>query len=199
MRQREERELNHVISGLAGLGLGLVLAVPALAELDDNGLHVEPWIEETFLDLREDLGDANANGQRMLILFEQRGCIYCNEMHENVFSREDIATMLDEDFFVIRLNLQGSLEVTDFDGEAMSERDIARRWGILFTPTLMFMPEEVPDGMAANEASVATMPGAFSGWTTYNLLNWVQEHGYDGDEGFQRYHARMLQEMGVIE
>jgi len=199
MRQREERELNHVISGLAGLGLGLVLAVPALAELDDNGLHVEPWIEETFLDLREDLGDANANGQRMLILFEQRGCIYCNEMHENVFSREDIATMLDEDFFVIRLNLHGSLEVTDFDGEAMSERDIARRWGILFTPTLMFMPEEVPDGMAANEASVATMPGAFGGWTTYNLLNWVQEHGYDGDEGFQRYHARMLQEMGVIE
>ena len=191
--------MKHVMSGLAGLVLGAALALPVAAELDDNGLHVEPWIEETFLDLREDLGDANANGQRLLILFEQRGCIYCNEMHENVFSRENIAQMLDEDFFVVRLNLHGSLEVTDFDGEVMSERDIARRWGILFTPTLMFMPEEVPADQTAFQASVATMPGAFGGWTTYNLLTWVQEHGYEDDEGFQRYHARRLQEMGIIE
>ncbi|WP_370252755.1 thioredoxin family protein [Nioella sp.] len=191
--------MKHVMSGLAGLVLGAALALPVAAELDDNGLHVEPWIEETFLDLREDLGDANANGQRLLILFEQRGCIYCNEMHENVFSRENIAQMLDEDFFVVRLNLHGSLEVTDFDGEVMTEREIARRWGILFTPTLMFMPEEVAEDLTAVQASVATMPGAFGGWTTFNLLNWVQEHGYDEDEGFQRYHARRLQEMGIIE
>ncbi|WP_370268097.1 thioredoxin family protein [Nioella sp.] len=191
--------MKHVMSGLAGLVLGAALALPVAAELDDNGLHVEPWIEETFLDLREDLGDANANGQRLLILFEQRGCIYCNEMHENVFSRENIAQMLDEDFFVVRLNLHGSLEVTDFDGEVMTEREIARRWGILFTPTLMFMPEDVAEDLTAVQASVATMPGAFGGWTTFNLLNWVQEHGYDEDEGFQRYHARRLQEMGIIE
>jgi thioredoxin-related protein len=196
---REERTMKQLISGLAGLVLGVTTALPAFAELDDNGLHVETWIEETFLDLREDLGDANANGQRLLILFEQRGCIYCSEMHENVFSREDIAAMLDEEFFVVRLNLHGSLEVTDFDGEVMSERNIARRWGILFTPTLMFMPEEVPEDQTAVQAAVASMPGAFSGWTTYNLLTWVQEHGYDSDEGFQRYHARRLTELGIIE
>lgn len=191
--------MKQLIAGLVGIALGSALALPSLAELDDNGLHIEPWIEETFLDLREDLADANANDQRMLILFEQRGCIYCNEMHENVFSRDDIAAMLDADFFVIRLNLHGSLEVTDFDGEVMSERDIARRWGILFTPTLMFMPEEVGEGLTAQQASVATMPGAFGGWTTFNLLNWVQERGYEEEEGFQRYHARLLEEMGVIE
>lgn len=191
--------MRHWISGLAALALTVGLALPATAELDDNGLHVEPWIEETFLDLREDLDSANANGQRLLILFEQRGCIYCNEMHENVFPREDIAAILDEDYFVIRLNLHGSLEVTDFDGEVMSERDIARRWGILFTPTLMFMPEDVPEDQTAIQASVATMPGAFGGWTTFNLLNWVLEHGYEEDEGFQRYHARRLTEMGIIE
>lgn len=186
---------------LTGLIIGATLALSgvAAAEVGDDGLHVAPWLHDTFRDLREDLGDANANGQRLLILFEQRGCIYCNEMHENVFSRENIAQMLDEDFFVVRLNLHGSLEVTDFDGEVMTEREIARRWGILFTPTLMFMPEEVAEDLTAVQASVATMPGAFGGWTTFNLLNWVQEHGYDEDEGFQRYHARRLQEMGIIE
>ena len=191
--------MKHLISGFAALVMSAGLALPALAELDDNGLHVEDWIEDTFLDLREDLGTANADGQRLLILFEQRGCIYCNEMHENVFPNEDIAAMLDEDFFVIRLNLHGSLEVTDFDGEVMSERDIARRWGILFTPTLMFMPEEVSEGLTAPQASVATMPGAFGHWTTVNMLTWVLEHGYEEEEGFQRYHARMLAERGIIE
>ncbi len=188
----------RLASGLA-LGLAMTAPAPALAELDDNGLHVAPWVEETFLDLREDLADANANDQRLLILFEQRGCIYCRDMHENVFPREDIATMLDDAFFVVRLNLHGSLEVTDFDGEAMSERDIARRWGILFTPTLMFLPEEVGPDQTAQQAAVATMPGAFGGWTTFNMLTWVQERGYEEEEGFQRYHARMLEEMGVME
>ena len=36
------------------------------------------------------------------------------------------------------------------------------------------------------------MPGAFGRWTTFNMLNWVLEEGYDGDEDFQRYHARMF-------
>ncbi|WP_071673238.1 thioredoxin family protein [Nioella nitratireducens] len=191
--------MKQLFYGLIGLAMGLALSAPAMAELDDAGLHVEPWIEDTFLDLREDLADANANGQRLLILFEQRGCIYCREMHETVFSRDDIAAMLTDDFFVVRLNLHGSLEVTDFDGTVMSERDIARRWGILFTPTLMFMPEEVSEDRTAPQAAVASMPGAFSGWTTFNLFTWVLGHGYDEEEGFQRYHARRLQEMGIIE
>jgi hypothetical protein len=37
-------------------GAVLALCAPAAAaELNADGLHVAPWIEETFLDLREDL------------------------------------------------------------------------------------------------------------------------------------------------
>jgi len=192
--------MNYHMLTAAAMAAGLALAGAADAvELDDNGLHVAPWIDETFLDLREDLGDANANDQRLLIIFEQRGCIYCTRMHEEVYPDPDISAALDQDFLVVRLNLFGNLEVTDFDGEVRSERDMAMRWGVLFTPTLMFMPEEVPEDRTAAQASVATMPGAFGRYTTLNLLNWVREHGYDGDEGFQRYHQRRLREMGVME
>jgi hypothetical protein len=38
------------------------------------------------------------------------------------------------------------------------------------------------------------MPGAFGRWTTLNLLNWVVEQGYAGDEPFQKYHARKFAE-----
>ena len=38
------------------------------------------------------------------------------------------------------------------------------------------------------------MPGAFGEHTTFNMLNWVVEKGYEGDEPFQKYHARKLAE-----
>jgi len=43
------------------------------------------------------------------------------------------------------------------------------------------------------------MPGAFGRWTTLNLLNWIAAEGYNGDETFQRYHARIIQEQGIVE
>lgn len=181
------------------LAAALIALPVAAAELGDDGLHKTVWMRETFKDLREDLAEANAEGKRLGIIFEQRGCIYCTRMHEETFPIEEIAQTLEEEFFFVQLNLFGDVEVTDFDGETLSEKDMARKWGVLFTPTMMFFPEEVPDGVTAPQAAVAQMPGAFGRWTTYNLLNWVLEHGYDGEEDFQRYHARMFATQGGSE
>lgn len=171
----------------------LLSALPAAAEMGDDGLHKAPWMRQTFLDLREDLAEANAAGQRLMLLVEQRGCIYCRKMHEDVFVRPEIAQTLDEDYFVVQLNMFGDLEVTDFDGTTLPEKEMISRWGLLFTPTMMFLPEEVPTETMAAESAVAVMPGAFGSATTRNLLSWVLEQGYAGDEPFQKYHARMLE------
>ncbi len=178
------------LTGLIAAGM-LTLGV-AQAEVGDDGLHIAPWIEETFLDLREDLAEATANNQRLMVLIEQRGCIYCTRMHEQVWIEPDILQMLEDQFYVIRINMHGSTEVTDFDGEVMEERQIARRWRNLFTPTILFFPEDVPEGVTGIEAAAVVMPGAFGRWTTFNMLNWVLERGYAGEEDFQRYHARMF-------
>jgi thioredoxin-related protein len=179
---------------LTGLIIGatLALSVAAQAEVGDDGLHVAPWLNQTFMDLREDLADANAQGKRFAIIIEQRGCIYCSRMHEEVWIEPDILRMLEDEFFFVRINMHGSTEVTDFDGETMEERQIARRWRNLFTPTILFFPEDVPEDATGIEAAAVVMPGAFGRWTTFNMLNWVLEEGYDGDEDFQRYHARMF-------
>lgn len=172
-------------------------AVGAQAQhLGDDGLHDAPWIRETFKDLREDLAEATANDQRLLVIIEQRGCIYCTRMHEEVFVIPEIEALLMDDYFVVQINMFGDVEVTDFDGETLSERDAVRRWGALFTPTMMFFPEEVGEGLTAQQAAVATMPGAFGRWTTQNLLTWVLEEGYNGEESFQQYHARVFAEQG---
>jgi thioredoxin-related protein len=179
------------------LVLGAILAAPvAAAEMGDDGLHKAAWMRDTFKDLREDLEEANAEGKRLLLIFEQRGCIYCAKMHKEVFPDPAVEAAIEENYFVVQLNLHGDIEVVDFDGEALSEKDMARKWGILFTPTLMFLPEEVLEDATAAEAAVAQMPGAFGAGTTLDMLVWVAEKRYalDGDEDFQRYHARRIQE-----
>ncbi len=177
----------------------VVSTAPALAEIGPDGLHVAPWLNDTFKDLREDLGEANARDRRMAVIVEQRGCIYCAEMHEEVFVDPEILQMLQKDFFFVRVDMYGGTEVTDFDGETMTEREAVRRWGVLFTPTILFFPHEVPDGVSAVQASVATMPGAFGRGTTRNMLSWILEEGYNSDESFQAYHARRLRESGVLD
>ena len=182
---------------LISLISALLLAVPlAAAELGDDGLHKADWMRDTFKDLREDLEEANAEGKRLMLMFEQRGCIYCTKMHEEVFPDPEVTKMIEDNYFVVQLNLHGAIEVTDFDGETLGEKEMARKWGILFTPTIMYLPEEVGEGMTAPEAAVATMPGAFAKGTTLDLMTWVQEKRYlmEDGEDFQRYHARRIQE-----
>ncbi|WP_281858732.1 thioredoxin family protein [Litoreibacter halocynthiae] len=172
-------------------------ALPSTAaELGDDGLHKADWMRDTFKDLREDLGEANAEGKRLALIMEQRGCIYCTKMHKEVYPREEVSSYIRDNFFVVQLNLHGDTEVTDFDGEVLTEKAAARKWGLLFTPSILFMPEEVEDSQSAQAAAVAVMPGAFGVGTTLDMFTWVNEKRYelDSDEDFQRYHARRIQE-----
>lgn len=162
------------------------------ADLGDDGLHKPAWLRETFKDLREDLDEANAEGKRLMIMVEQRGCIYCTRMHEEVYPDPAIDRLIRDSYFVVQINLFGDVEVTDLDGTVLPEKDMAVRWGLMFTPTLIFLPEEVPPSQTAAEAAVAMMPGAFGKGTTEALLTWVRDHGYADGTHFQKYLAERM-------
>ena len=178
---------------LTSLALFLAFAGPVAASeavpLGDDGLHKPTWLRDTFKDLREDLAEANAEGKRLLIIVEQRGCIYCTKMHEEVFPLPEIDELIRDTYFVVQMNLFGDVDVTDFDGETLPEKDMAMKWGVMFTPTMIFLPEEVPEGQTASDAAVAKMPGAFGPQTTAALLTWVRDHEYEKGENFQKYLA----------
>ena len=169
-------------------------ATMGLAEMGDDGLHKAPWMRDTFKDPSEDLADANAAGKRLMVILEQRGCIYCKKMHEEVFPIAKIANYIEENFFVVQINMFGDVEVTDFDGPILPETAMVRRCGALFPPSLLFFPEEGGGDVAANPAAVASLPGAFGSPPTCHMLNWIIEHGYAGEESFQKYHARKFAE-----
>ncbi len=189
--------MNRVLLFLAACLLGGAVSA---AELGDDGLHKTPWMRDTFKDLRDDLEEASSEGKRLVLFIEQQGCIYCKKMHDEVFPQPDLAVYIEDNFFVVQLDLHGSITAADFDGEENEQRALMRKWGILFTPTLVFLPEEVPQDATAINAAVAVMPGAFSKGTTLDLFTWVNEKRYELDNGedFQRYHARRIQERNNI-
>lgn len=162
--------------------------------LGEDGLHKPTWLTETFRDVRDDLAEAQATGRRLMYIVEQRGCIYCTRMHNEVFVDPRIDAILREHYLVVQMNLFGNVAVTDLDGTELDERDMMRRWGVVFTPTMIFMRDTpVPDESArAIEHAAMVMPGAYERGTTRLMLQWVLEHGYDSDEHFQHYVARNL-------
>ncbi len=184
--------LKFALTILALLAAGSTLAA---AEVGDDGLHKEDWFSITFRDIREDIAAAKSDGKRLAIVFEQRGCIYCAAMHEKILSDPEVRDFIEANFMVVQYNMFGDEEVTDLDGEVLSEKKAARKWGYVFTPTIVFLPEDAPAGKSVSEVSVATMPGAFGKWTFLNMFRWVHEKGYQKDEHFQIYHARIIQEL----
>ena len=173
----------------------LALAGPARAvvPMGDDGLHKPDWLQNTFLDLRDDLAEANSQHKRLMIIVEQRGCIYCKKMHEEVFPTPAIDKMIRETYFVDQLNLWGDRQVTDFDGKVLAEKDMAQRWNVVFTPTVIFLPEAVPAGKTAAQAAVMVMPGAFGKNTTLAMFTYVRDHVYAQNVQFQKYFADHFQ------
>lgn len=162
--------------------------------IGEDGLHKQEWFSETFKDVAEDIETASAAGKRLAIVVEQRGCIYCRKMHEELLTDPEVADYIKANFMVVQYNMFGDVEVTDLDGEELTEKTATRKWGFVFTPTIVFLPEEAPEGVTVAEAAVAIMPGAFGKWTFLDMFHWVREKGYEGEEHFQKYHARRINE-----
>lgn len=163
-----------------------------------GGLHTKDWFSITFKDVAEDISDAAEEGKRLALVFEQSGCIYCKKMHEVILTDPAVSSYIKEHFNVVQVNIFGDEEVTDLDGEVLTEKAAAKKWGVMFTPTILFMPEALPDDASSGEksdtlkAAVAALPGGFDKYTFLHTFEWVREKGYESDEHFQKYHARKL-------
>ena len=149
--------------------------------LTEDGLYRQPWFLESFLELPEDLQGAANLGKRFAIMWELRGCPYCRETHLVNFARPDIEKYIKANFDILQLNIIGSRKVTDFDGAEMSEKALAARYGIRFTPTFQFFPEST-SGLgekAPDKREVARAPGYMRPDDFLALFRFVREKGYE--------------------
>ena len=153
----------------------------AQAILTEDGLHRQPWFIDSLLELPDDLAAATAGKKRFAILWELRGCPYCTKMHEVNFARPEIETFIKERFDVLQLNFIGSREVTDFDGEKLSEKRLAAKYGVHGTPTFLFFPEsaESLSKKPPMQREVARLQGYIEPAPFLGTFRYVAERAYE--------------------
>jgi len=120
----------------------------AAAVLTEDGFYKEPWFLESLLELAEDLEETARTQKRLAIMWELRGCPFCRQTHLINFAKPEIEAYIKERFNILQLNIIGLREVTDFDGEKLSEKGLAIKYGVRVTPTIQFFPEGLA-GLAA--------------------------------------------------
>lgn len=162
----------------------------------EDGIYHQTWFVQSFFDLREDFAEAKAQGKRLAVIFEQRGCMYCVKMHTEVLTKRYVNDYVRENFSVIQLDMWGSREVTDFDGERMPEKKLAERWGIMFTPTVIFFKDDIEQlkGQWGQPMEVARMNLGIGAGTFYDMFTWVRAKVYEKDRNFQRFHLERFGE-----
>jgi thioredoxin-related protein len=176
---------------------------PRVAPLhEERGLYSQPWFQLSFLDLREDFNDAKAEGKRFAVVFEQRGCPYCAKLHNEILAIRYINDYVRENFRIVQLDLWGSREVTDFDGARMSEKALAERWGVIFTPTVVFFKDDLEglDGKWGRPLeAIERLPLSYGQHTFYDLFVWVRHKIYERDRSFQRFHISRIAEREALQ
>ncbi len=201
MINRRDLLKNAVITTAATttlLGSSATYSATETARIGDNGLHVQDWFLESFFDLKEDRSDAAANGKSLVILFEQRGCPYCAEMHRVNFARKDITDFIKKNFEILQVDLWGSREMTDFDGAQLPEKKLARKWRVNFTPTIVFIKPGT-EGVDPLELEVARIPGYFKPFHFISMFEFVAQKKYE-EMPFQQYlqaKFKALEEKGI--
>lgn len=166
-------------------------------EVGGDGLYHQSWFLQSFLDLKEDLQEAADAGKRLVILWEQKGCPYCKELHHVNFVDPAIRTYLQTNFVVLQLDIWGGRPVTDFDGKELSEKKLARRYGVRFTPTIQFLPATVAatEGKTGKALEVARMPGYMAPAPFLIMFRYVRDRAYE-TMPFRKYLRAELKRSG---
>ena len=169
------------------------------AKLDENGLHIQNWFHQSSGNLLTDLQAAEAQGKGLVILYEQRGCVYCAELHAVNFARPEIVDLIDEGFLVVQLDLNSRDEIFDLDGTILSESSLAQKWGVTFTPTTLVFSGSDTTVQSREDAEIFRLPGYIPPFYYYTALDYFASGEYTNKDfqAFLRIRVSELNDQGI--
>jgi thioredoxin-related protein len=122
------------LSFLVGL---LGLATSCVAEPRDPGQY---FFDQTFGDFSEELAKAKEEGKKgVLLMFEMDECPFCHRMKTTVLNQPEVQDYYKKNFLVFPVDIEGDVEVTDFSGTPMPQKDFAlQEFRVRATPVFAF-------------------------------------------------------------
>jgi thioredoxin-related protein len=104
----------------------------------DQALVYPDWFKLGLGDLNDDINDANAAGKfGIIVYYGQKRCAYCEQFIASL-ADSSIQHYLRKHFDVIPVDIWGIEEIIDTDDKIYTERELALRYQVIFTPSLVF-------------------------------------------------------------
>jgi thioredoxin-related protein len=106
-----------------------------------GSMHEAPeWFKESFLDISEDIEEAKEEGKHIMLFLDLQGCPYCTKMLKKSFIAEnETSDFIKKHFDVININIKGSKEITWSEDEVFTEKELALKLKVQYSPTVLFL------------------------------------------------------------
>ena len=103
----------------------------------------EFFFDDSFKDLQEEIQLVKEEGKSgIFIFFDMQGCPYCQYMKDNVLNQVLVQDFYKQNFRNITLDIHADTEAADIDGVEMTEAQLAAKYGVNLTPTMIFLGED---------------------------------------------------------
>jgi len=167
-----------------------IAALPLAAEsrgvLSGGKVSEHPaWFKESFLDIAEDVAEAQAANRHVMLFMHLNGCPYCYKMVEENIKDAPYTDFIREHFDIIALNIKGDREVALDAETTLKEKELAATLKVVYTPTILFLD--------ADNRVVARVNGYRSVPEFKHVLDYVAEQAYT-DSTLQAYLDRRKSE-----
>ncbi len=135
-----------------------------------------------------DLRDQN---KPLLVMFEQRKCVSCDELHLDILKREKSLELLSK-FNVVVLDMWSDEKIINMSGEKIKIRDWAKKLDVTYAPSLIFFNTAGEETFRADAYLKAFHIQA--------AMDYVASGSYKTQTNFQRYvdaRADNMYEQGI--
>ena len=146
----------------------------------DPGQH---FFNDTFGDFSEELQTARDSGKKgILIMFEMDECPFCHRMKATVLNQPDVQEYFRENFLIFPVDIEGDVEITDFQGNATTMKDFAfKQYRVRATPVFAFFD------LDGKYIKPARFTGATRDKEEFLLLGKYVVEGAYAEQPFARY------------
>jgi thioredoxin-related protein len=130
-------------------------------------------------DIRAEAEAAAKEGKRLVVMFHQSGCPYCDKMRDRVFPDPKVDAFYGKHFVMMETNIRGELPLVAPDGTQTVEKEFARSLRVRATPVFVYF-----DGAGKD---VLRITGYFDPDAFVAAGRYVVDEVYKGEMSLARY------------
>ncbi|MFT5502730.1 MAG: thioredoxin-related protein [Gammaproteobacteria bacterium] len=103
----------------------------------------EYFFQQSLGDLNEEIEIAVEGGKKgIFVFFEMDECPFCHRMKNTVLNNPEIQELFSQEFHSLSIDIEGDIEMTDFQGNELTQKEFASQNRVRATPVLAFFDLE---------------------------------------------------------